>query len=163
MLQFWNKMNSWLCKGKNKSWLFCWEDIINIIKILKLLSKAILFFKNWKYLPLPCNTSGWLNFNFPLLQTRYSFKEDHSDFNLISPHSNPPLLSFAVLRFELRAYNLSHSTSPFSWFFFFEIRSRTIYPGWLQPLPPEKLGLQAWATGAQLPPFLMYTFSAMFS
>jgi hypothetical protein len=42
------------------------------------------------------------------------------------------VLFFAVLGLELRAYTLSHSTSPFLQRVFFEIGSHgTICPGWL--------------------------------
>jgi hypothetical protein len=45
----------------------------------------------------------------------------------------------AVLGLELRVYTLSHSTSPFLCWIFFEIRSwRTVCPGWLlNPSPPD--------------------------
>jgi hypothetical protein len=39
---------------------------------------------------------------------------------------------FAILVFELRVYNLSHSVSPFFVMGFFEIGSHgTVCPGWL--------------------------------
>jgi hypothetical protein len=61
-----------------------------------------------------------------------------------------------VLRLELRAYTLSHSTSPFIVMDFFEIGScelfaRAGFKSWSSwSLPPEYLGLQVWVTGAQL-------------
>jgi hypothetical protein len=39
---------------------------------------------------------------------------------------------FFSLGFELRAYTLSHSTSPFFVIFFLDRVSQTICPGWLQ-------------------------------
>jgi hypothetical protein len=57
-----------------------------------------------------------------------------------------------VLGLELRAYTLSHSTSPFFHDGVFKIGSHELFawaglklrPSW--PLPPESLGLQIWAT-----------------
>jgi hypothetical protein len=36
-------------------------------------------------------------------------------------------LFFEVLEFELRAYTLSHSTTPFLWWIFFKIGSRKLF------------------------------------
>jgi hypothetical protein len=70
---------------------------------------------------------------------------------------------FVVLGFELRAFTLSHSTSPIFFFFFvmgiFEIGSHELVAwddfksqsSW--SLPPEYLGLQIWATGPAIPFF----------
>jgi hypothetical protein len=59
---------------------------------------------------------------------------------------------FEVLGFELRAYTLSHSTSPFLWFFFWYWVSRLFAQAGLEPwsswsLPPEEIGFHyvAWA------------------
>jgi hypothetical protein len=51
---------------------------------------------------------------------------------------------FAVLGFELRAYTLSHSTSTFLWWVFWDRVSRTICPGWD---PPDLCLLVARITG----------------
>jgi hypothetical protein len=58
---------------------------------------------------------------------------------------------FAILGFELRAH-LSYSTSPFLWWIFFKIGSHELFmwagfkPWSSWSLPPESLGIQAWAT-----------------
>jgi hypothetical protein len=43
----------------------------------------------------------------------------------------PISIFFSVLGLELRAYTLSHSTSPFLWRVFWDRVSKTICPGWL--------------------------------
>jgi hypothetical protein len=51
-------------------------------------------------------------------------------YNMEQP---PPNIFFVVLEFELRAYTLSHSTSPFSWWIFFKIQSIKLFClGWVQ-------------------------------
>jgi hypothetical protein len=69
-----------------------------------------------------------------------------------------------VLGLELRAYTLSHSTSPFLRRVFLEIRSRKLFtwPGSelrSSSLPPEELGLLLWATSTRQMfhiPFMCY-------
>jgi hypothetical protein len=73
------------------------------------------------------------------------------------------LVRFQVLGLELRPYILSHSTSPILWWAFFEIGSLKLFarvdfkPRSSWSVSPEKLGLQVWATGAQVEPLLMYS------
>jgi hypothetical protein len=65
------------------------------------------------------------------------------------------VLLFVVLGLKLRAFTLSHSTSPIFVKGFFEVRSCELFahagfdPQSSRSQPPESLGLQAWATSAQ--------------
>jgi hypothetical protein len=82
----------------------------------------------------------------------------YSVFTILHSHKEykGSLFYFAVLGFELRAYTLSHSTSHFFVKGFFEIGSRKLFawsgfkPQSSWSLPPEYLGLPAWANLAQL-------------
>jgi hypothetical protein len=73
--------------------------------------------------------------DFKLKSTNHTLLHKHfcKSWNLDMSPLNTFFFFFAVLGFELRAYTLSHSISPFLWWIFFKIRiSRTICPDWLQ-------------------------------
>jgi hypothetical protein len=83
---------------------------------------------------------GKTNFKFLFYyncQIGFQYHKDHSPviFMLVKQHITSVFFFFffAVLGFELRAYNLSHSTSPvvFGMRFFRDRVLRTICPGWL--------------------------------
>jgi hypothetical protein len=63
-----------------------------------------------------------------------------------------------VQGYELKVYTVSHSTNPFLRWFLSEIGSCALFawagfePWSYWSLPPEKLGLQAWATSTQHAP-----------
>jgi hypothetical protein len=80
---------------------------------------------------LVCLDGGGFNVMATTMSIRSGQHVQFSDFVLF-PEFNffPFFFFFAVLRFELRAYTLSHSTSPFLWVFFSDRVSQTICPGW---------------------------------
>jgi hypothetical protein len=76
------------------------------------------------------------------------------------------LLFFLVLGLELKAHTLSHPTTPFGDGFFWGMAGLEPWSSW--SLPPEQLGLQAWATATQLcislkMNFLSFIFIYLFS
>jgi hypothetical protein len=53
------------------------------------------------------------------------------DYRCESPCPGRHIVFLVILRLELRAYTLSHSTRPFCEGFYWDKFSRTICPGWL--------------------------------